>query len=70
MFVLVPYYLHFVTMDLMVLCGMFKIWDLISDPKLFVSDLSGELLGLHGACLVVLQTQEGEGFISEQVYSF
>ena len=60
-FVVVPYYFNFLIMDLMVLCGMFKVSGIffIAQPcsvllHNFVPDLFGKLLGLHGAaCLVV-----------------
>lgn len=61
-FVVVPYYFHFVLMDLMALCRMFKIWDIFCNPiSIYTSPqlcLSpGGRLGLQCACLVVLQTQ-------------
>ena len=46
-FGVVPYSFHFLLMDLMVLCGMFKVLDIFYN-------LFGELLDVHGAaCLVV-----------------
>jgi hypothetical protein len=60
-FVVVPYSFHVLIMDLMVLCGMFKVSDIFftTQPlsvllQNFVPDLFGDLLGLHVAtCLVV-----------------
>ena len=60
-FVVVPYSFYFLIMDLMVLCGMFKVSGIffITQPwsvllHNFVPDLFGEPLVLHGAaCWVV-----------------
>ena len=58
-FVVVPYSFHSLIMDLMVLRGLFKVFNFfITQPRSvllhnFVPDLFGEFLGLHGAaCLV------------------
>ena len=46
-FVVVPYSLHFLIMDLMVLCGMFKVFDIFLQPNpdiYFSTTLSGTCL--------------------------